>query len=114
MALPKKFNQIDKRVEALNEIKFYTISFDVKLTENFVKQQIESYDWGSENKYWGVPHDYDIESIRKIKKLSALNDEEATRKITEWLDSEIKKKHISTYKILDVKSNNFLEELKIF
>jgi rhamnogalacturonyl hydrolase YesR len=47
-----------------------------------------------------------------MKSFSAVDDETANNKITEWLDSKINKGEISSYVIDSMKFNTFYEELE--
>ena len=70
MAIPKNYNQFEKRVDSLNELTFYTVDYEYELTDmgEFTPEQIE------------VVH----REVTGNKEFSALNDESAESKIIEW------------------------------
>jgi len=67
MAVPKNYNQTEKRVEALNELTFYTVTYEYELTnmENLTTEQTEVV----------------IREVTGTKEFSALDDDSATSKI---------------------------------
>jgi hypothetical protein len=78
-----------------------------------MERQQESYDWGSENTEWGVPLSTDrFTKHTKLKKFSALSDEIAEKKMTEWLDKQIENKIISEYEIISMEKDDLHDVLK--
>lgn len=116
MALPKNFNEtvnFKNRVESLNNLEFFTVKFDLTLTEEYYKKLRES-------EITGEPINTDLEIISNkdrltkgsIKKYSALSIDEAKRKFKEWMGSLEEEGIISEYEVLDIESKTFYEELE--
>lgn len=102
MAVPKNYNQLEKRVESLEELTYYEVSYVYEFTDEF-KKELETEELGT---------DQLNEAINGIKKFAALNDDLANKKITEWLDSLTKQGILSDYEITEVKTLTFLEKLR--
>jgi hypothetical protein len=97
MALPKNYDQTDKRVEALNDLTFYTVDYEYELTDmkDFTAEQVE------------VVH----REITGKKEFSALNDELANDKINEWLESLVVQEILKEYDIVEINSTSFYDKL---
>lgn len=98
MSLPKKnYNQIKKRVESLNNLKFYEAKYDYTINENenVSDEQLEELKM----------------EINGVKYFSSLDDDLAKTKINAWLDTLINKGLISNYKLLSLESRSFKEKL---
>lgn len=98
MAIPKKnFNQMEKRVESLNDLTFYTVKYEYEFSEmgELSPEQIE------------IVH----REITGVKEFSALNDELAHSKINEWLESLVVQDILSEYEIIDIESHTFYDKL---
>jgi hypothetical protein len=97
MAVPKNYNQMEKRVESLNDLMFYTVTYDYELTdmEEFSIEQIE------------VVH----REVTGTKEFSALNDKLAEDKINEWLDSLVIQGILKEFEIIDIQSKTFHDKM---
>lgn len=98
MAVPKKnFNQMEKRVESLNDLTFYTVNYEYELSdmESLTTEQIE------------VVH----REITGTKEFSALTDESADDKINEWLESLVVQEILNEYEVIDIESQSFYDKL---
>jgi tRNA U38,U39,U40 pseudouridine synthase TruA len=98
MAVPKKnFNQMEKRVESLNDLTFYTVNYEYELTdmESLTTEQIE------------VVH----REITGTKEFSALTDKSADEKINEWLESLVVQEILKEYEVVDITSQTFYDKL---
>jgi hypothetical protein len=116
MALPKNFNEtvnFKNRVESLNNLEFFTVNFNVTLTEEYYKKLRESEITGeSVNSELEIISNQDKLTKGSRKKYSALNIDEAKRKFNEWMESLKEDEIISEYEVLDIDSNTFYEELE--
>jgi hypothetical protein len=85
----------------------------VSFTENYNKQLREAEILGHiiETDLNVIGRGVDLE-FRCTKSFSALDDEAANNKITEWLDTKVDKGEISHYEINGMNSNTFYEELE--
>ena len=115
MSLPKNFNKTvntKKRFEALNDLNYYKVKFNVELTEGFEKKIRESEISGHVVDP-GLDVIATIDKYNKVcfKKITALSDDEANRKMTEWLDSLKEESVLNGYTIDEIESNTFYEEL---
>jgi hypothetical protein len=97
MAVPKNYNQTEKRVEALNDLTYYTVNYEYELTnmDNFTAEQIE------------VVH----REVTGVKEFSALDDKVAEGKINEWLDSLVVQEILKEYDVIDITSKSFYDKL---
>ncbi len=97
MAVPKNFNQTEKRVESLNDLTFYTVTYEYELTDmkGLTTEQIE------------VVH----REITGTKEFSALTDESADDKINEWLESLVVQEILKEYGVVDITSRSFYDKL---
>jgi hypothetical protein len=97
MAVPKNYNQTEKRVESLNELTFYTVTYEYELTDmnGLTTEQIE------------VVH----REVTGTKEFSALNDDSATDKIDEWLESLVVQEVLKEYEVVDVASRSFYDKI---
>ena len=118
MGLPKNYQkqstQINKRVESLNDLNFYEVTYEFRFTKAFMEQkQDEGEDWDEVGSEFGSPLSLDRDSkYVNTKKFSALDDESAERKITEWLDKQVENKIMSEYDIISIDKNNLHDVLK--
>ena len=105
MALPKKFNQIDKRVESLNDLNFYKISYEYEFTDTYKKALKEGYETSN----------MDLDKLRQeingTKEFSALDDGKANEKINEWLQQFVNDGVLSDFEVTDIKSQSFKDKL---
>lgn len=116
MGLPKNFQkqntQITKRVDSLNDLNFYTVEYTVRLTKNFIETNPSDYDWGTELEEFGKPISINDHYSRiNTKKFSALNEEQANSKISEWLDKQVENRIISEWDIKSMDTNTFYDVL---
>jgi hypothetical protein len=98
MAVPKKnFNQMEKRVESLNDLTYYTVNYEYELSEmkELTAEQTEVV----------------RREITGVKEFSALNDELAHSKINEWLESLVVQEILNEYEVIDIKSQTFYDKL---
>jgi hypothetical protein len=98
MAVPKKnFNQMEKRVESLNDLTFYKVKYEYELSDlsQFTAEQVE------------VVH----REITGTKEFSALNDELADSKINEFLESLVIQGVLDEYEVIEITSQSFYDKL---
>lgn len=112
MAIPKNYHQqtnLPKMIEALNDLNFYTVEFEFKFNNDF--KNLDTF-----NDYVGefgeIREHLDSETNTGIKKFSALNDDLANDKITEWLDNKIDQNVITEYSVIEIVSDSFYDVLK--
>lgn len=116
MGVPSNFHKtvnLPKIVEALNDLNFYEFRYTVTLNEEYNKKLREAEILGHI-----IETDLNV-IIRKdnlelvcTKSFSALDDETAKSKISEWLDTKVDKKEIDSYTIDSMDYNTFYEELE--
>jgi hypothetical protein len=102
MAVPKNFNQIDKRVESLNDLTFYRANYEFEYTEQFKKGLEEGDD-----KCILIE-----QSVNGVHDFTALDDELADKKINNWLISLVDNKVIEEFEVTDMVSMSFSEKIK--
>jgi hypothetical protein len=115
MGLPKNFNEKVNRpkiVESLNDLNFYTTEFVIEIIKDSSNKERQQYDLLHDT----LNADYNVLSregdmLVCSKNYSALNDEIALRKLTEWLEIKKNNEEIVSYEIKELKSNSFYEEL---
>jgi hypothetical protein len=97
MAVPKNFNQTEKRVESLNDLTYYTVIYEYELTDmdSLTTEQIE------------VVH----REVTGMKEFSALTDESADEKINEWLESLVVQEILNEYGVVSIESQSFYDKL---
>jgi hypothetical protein len=97
MAVPKNFNQMEKRVKSLNDLTYYTVKYEYEFSEmsDLTPEQM----------------DVVYREITGIKEFSALDDELAHSKINEWLESLVVQNILSEYEIIDIESQTFYDKL---
>ncbi len=116
MGVPKNYHQtvnVPKIVEALQDLNFYEYEYTVVLTESHDKNLRDA-------ELLGFTIDTDLDVVSRkgdrtfvcTKSFSAIDDDTAKDKITEWLDSKINKNQIVSYTIDSMKYNTFYEELE--
>jgi rhamnogalacturonyl hydrolase YesR len=104
---------LPKIVEALEDLNFYEFKYTVVLTESYNKNLRDAELLGHI-----IETDLNVmfrkgdRTFNCMKSFSAVDDETANNKITEWLDSKINKGEISSYVIDSMKFNTFYEELE--
>jgi hypothetical protein len=101
MALPKKFNEtvnFKNRVESLNDLIYYSVKYDYKLTEGYKDYLNNEFDIGGE--------------ITGYKEVSALNEEQAKSKVENWFNVLIKNKILESYEIKSEEIKNLYETLR--
>lgn len=97
MAVPKNFNQMEKRVESLNDLTYYTVKYEYEFSEmsDLTPEQIE------------IVH----REITGVKEFTALDDELAHSKINEWLESLVIQNILNEYEIIEIESQTFYDKL---
>lgn len=101
MALPKNYNQTEKRVASLNELTFYTITYTYKFTDEFLNRGETDSDLDSL-----------VELINGTKEFTALDDESAEQKVFEWLESLVAQKILKDYDVIGITTKTFYETIK--
>lgn len=111
MGVPKNFNQLEKRVESLNELSYYTIEYDY----TFTKKYREELDKFTENE-WGDDVDKEMvlaqSGINGVKEFTALDDDIADKKVNEWLGSLVEQDILKEFNITNVHKQTFYEKIK--
>ena len=101
MSVPKKFNEtvnLKKRFESLNELVFFTVKYDYKLTEDYKDHLHEEFDVDGE--------------ITGVKEFYALDEEQAIAKIENWFLVLTDKKILESSTINSIETKSFKETLK--
>lgn len=115
MGLPKNFQQtvnLNKRVEALNNLKFYSYTYKVKLTSKVVNEVYDNNkSFDDLEKYLGEISFLGNKLANCKNKISALDREKADQKLQEWLNKSIETQIIENYEILEVEEKTFKEEI---
>ena len=101
MALPKNYNQTEKRVESLNDLTFYTVTYEYEFTEEFI---------GRDGTNDGL--DSLVELINGTKEFTALDDESAEQKVLEWLESLVTQQILKDYDVTEITTKTFYETIK--
>ena len=118
MGLPKNYqtqsSYLERRLESLNDLNFYTIEYEVKFTKEFKKKLDESWDTGVDvitdlGVYAGGTQD-GWKTCNK--QFSALSDEVADKKIIEWLDIKVEQNVLSDYIVKSMETNTLYDVLK--
>jgi hypothetical protein len=118
MGLPKNYQkqstQINKRFESLNDLNYYKVTYDFRFTKAFLEQKIEENVWDDEMLDWGIPIETGTDNPKygNVKKFSALDDESAEKKITEWLDKQVENKIFSEYEVISTEIQSLEEVLR--
>ena len=101
MSVPKKFNEtvnLKNRVESLNDLTFYTVRYEFKLTDNY-KENLHS--------------EFDVDAeVTGIKEVSGLNEEQAIAKIENWFTVLTDRNILESFEIKSIESRSFYETLK--
>jgi flagellar biosynthesis chaperone FliJ len=115
MGLPKNFQQtvnLSRRVEALNDLTFYSYNYKVKLTSKIMN---EIYDTNKSfedlEQYLGEINFLGDRLADCKNRISALDREKADEKLREWLNKSINTNIIESYEVLEVKEKTFNEEI---
>ena len=101
MSLPKKFHEtvnFNNRVRSLNELMYFTVEYEFTLTENYKEKSFEGFDPDKE--------------ITGIREFTALTQEQAEDKITNWCAVLEDKEIIKDYKIITMYHKSFYGTLK--
>ena len=115
MGLPKNYQQtvnLNKRVEALNDLVFYNFKYKVKLTNevvNDIHDNNKTFD--DLDQFLGKITLYKHRFATCENRISALNRQKADEKINEWLTKVIGMGVIESYEIVGVEERSFTEEL---
>ena len=116
MGVPSNFHKtvnLPKMVEALNDLNFYEFRYTVSLNEEYNKKLREAEILGHiiETDLNIISRKDNLELVC-TKSFSAIDDETAKNKISEWLDTKVDKKEIDNYTIDSMDYNTFYEELE--
>ena len=116
MSLPKNFQQtvnLNKRVEALNDLTFYIYSFEVNLTNKIINEVYDNNRSFEDLEEFLGEVSFVGNKIAKCKnRVSALDKEKADKKLDDWLNKAIELEIITGYKITGVDERTFNEELE--
>ena len=116
MSLPKNFQQtvnLNKRVEALNDLTFYIYSFEVNLTNKIINEVYDNNRSFEDLEEFLGEVSFVGNKIAICKnRVSALDKEKADKKLDDWLNKAIKSEIITGYKITGVDERTFNEELE--
>jgi hypothetical protein len=133
MGLPTNYTtqepQLERRWKSLNDLRYYGVEFSIVMNEEFEnKLKDETIQLTDDNgepmgepiavypMFWegwmdlGI-HNFHHTEKEGFKRFSALDDDKAKEKFTEWLDNLVKIKTIDSYKIKDFNENTLEEEL---
>ena len=101
MSLPKKFHEtvnFNNKVRSLNELMYFTVEYEFTLTENYKDNLMEGFDPEKE--------------ITGTKEFTALTQEQAEDKVTNWFMVLVDKGIIKDYKIMAMYHKSFYGTLK--
>ena len=116
MSLPKNFQQtvnLNKRVEALNDLTFYVYSFEVNLTNKIINEVYDNNRSFEDLEEFLGEVSFVGNKIAKCKnRVSALDKEKADKKLNDWLNKAIESEIITGYKVTGVDERTFNEELE--
>ena len=116
MSLPKNFQQtvnLNKRVEALNDLTFYIYSFEANLTNKIINEVYDNNRSFEDLEEFLGEVSFVGNKIAKCKnRVSALDKEKADKKLDDWLNKAIESEIITGYKITGVDERTFNEELE--
>ena len=115
MSLPKNFQQtvnLNKRVEALNDLTFYLFEYDVILTDKIV-EEIYSKDF---DEFEPIALLGEVKFLGKKKaecknRVSALDKEKSEEKFKELMNKAIEGGIVKEYEIKNVTEKTFADEL---
>ncbi len=116
MSLPKNFQQtvnLTKRVEALNDLTFYLFDYEVKLTEETIKE-IYSKDFDEFEKL-SILGEVKFLGNKKAEcksRVSALDKEKSEEKFKEIITKAIDFGLIESFKIKSVTEKTFADEIE--
>lgn len=115
MGLPKNFQQtvnLNKRLEALNDLKFYSYTYKVKLTSKVINEVYDNNkSFEDLEQHLGEINFLGNKLANCKNRVSALDREKADEKLQEWLNKSIETQIIESYEILDVEEKTFNEEI---
>lgn len=121
MGLPKNYQeqntQLKKRFDSLKDLNYYTVEYKYKFTKSFKEDNLEKLkkeEWSEQDvEEWGTPRSFEeFNTMFNTKKYSALDDEQAESKITEWLDKQVENNIMSEYDLISINKRSFYEVLK--
>jgi hypothetical protein len=101
MGVPTNYNkqepQIQKRFDSLNDLRYYTVKYDIKINKDYLKLCEENM----------APIEFAIIGESEygeqcIKRFSAMTDEIAERNIILWLESMKDENKVTDYVIEDI------------
>jgi hypothetical protein len=115
MGLPKNFQQtvnLNKRVEALNDLIFYSYNYNVRLTSKVVNEIYDNNKSFEElEKNLGEISFLGDKLVNCKNRISALDREKADKKLEEWLNKLTETQIIESYEILEVEEKSFNDEI---
>jgi hypothetical protein len=116
MGVPKNFQKtvnLNKRVNALNDLTFYLYEYNVTLTPKILN---EIYDnnksFGDLEQFLGEITYSEGYAVKCKNRISALDKEKSYIKLTEWLNKAVETEIIEDYDIIKVSEKTFNEELE--
>lgn len=116
MGVPKNFQKtvnLNKRVNALNDLTFYLYEYNVTLTPKILN---EIYDnnksFGDLEQFLGEITYSEGYVVKCKNRISALDKEKSYIKLTEWLNKAVETEIIEDYDIIKVSEKTFNEELE--
>lgn len=116
MGLPKNFQQtvnLNKRVEALNDLTFYVYNFEVKLTNKIVNEVYDNNRSFEELEEFLGEVSFVGNKIAKCRnRVAAIDKNKADKKFSDWLNKAIESEIINSYEIVEVEERTFNEELE--
>lgn len=116
MSLPKHYQQtvnLNKRIEALNDLTFYFFKYEVELTNKIVNEFVDnSRNFDDLEKFLGQINFMGNKKAICKNRVSAVTEDLAFKKIEEWLGKATESEIIKEYKILEVTKKTFVEELE--
>ena len=116
MGLPKNFQQtvnLNKRVEALNDLTFYNFTYKLVFTNKLVEEIYKDESlYNSLEDFLGELKFLGNKIGEGSNRISALDYEQAESKLHEWLNKAIQNDLITEYSIKDVVQKSFNEELE--
>jgi hypothetical protein len=129
MGLPNNYAkqepQLERRWDSLNDLKYYKVTYDLYLEEDFfnkIKEEGDDTDEWEMNQELGITESpmgrggYGPPNTRHlvkygIKTFAALDEEKAKATFKGWVDSMVSQKIIEELTIIDFMENTLMEEL---
>jgi hypothetical protein len=116
MGLPKNYHQtvnLNKRIEALNDLKFFNFTYEVRLTNKIINEIYDNNKSFEDLEQFLGEINFMGNKIATCKnRISALDSEKGHQKINEWLNKVIDAEIIESYTIKDIEERTFNEEIE--